>query len=149
MAHYANYTIKADFRRVPKKVQQIIHNPKVGLEYARTWEKYFREFMPYGQGDLVNSAYCTSDGYVMYISDYAHYMWQGEEYVWDMFEDLESGDIRKLYFAPEGGVKFKSGDSIKALTMDGEQYSPHWQYEAYQVYHDEVAEHMTEFIKEL
>lgn len=146
MAIHENMTIKVDLRRVPRKVQQMLDNPKVLKELGETWAEKFVNFMPQGAtGKLVNDMYVTSDGYVIYNAPYAHYMWEGDEYIWAFYTDPATGETTKLHFAPAGMRKMPSGDKLTEYV----QYEPHWEQKAYEVYRDEVAEHMTAFIKGL
>lgn len=143
------YKVKVDLRRVPRKVQKICHDPRVLYELGKTWNEKFKEFMPHRSGALQNSAEITTDGYIKYNSPYAHYFWKGDEYVYDMYKDEETGDVYKEYFAPAGAKKFPSGTSLLDMKGISPNYSPRWNIVAYNVYKDEVADHITKFIKEL
>ena len=147
---YANITLKTDLRYLPRKVQKIAHDPRVLKELGDTWRSKFENFIPVGAtGNLVDRAYATSDGYIIYNTPYAHYIWQGEEYVYDMEYDETTGELKKRYFAPKGVGKIPSGDMLKDVGYMPPNYEPHWNRVAYNVYKGEVAEHMTEFIKRL
>ena len=151
MAH-ANMTIKVDLRRVPRKVQQVFSDPRVLQEYGNTWFEKFVEFMPQGAtGQLVDSTYVTSDGYIIHNVPYAHYMHEGEEYIWDAVQDAD-GNWHKLHFAPAGERKspsYEFGFSDFMIPGAFGQWYPHWEEHAYAKYKKEVAEHMTEFIRGL
>lgn len=143
------FKVKVDLRRVPRKVQKICHDPRVLYELGSTWNEKFKEFMPYGSGALQNSAEVSPDGYITYNSPYAHYFWKGDEYVYDMYKDEETGEVYKNYFAPAGEKKFPSGDSLLDAKGISPNYRPMWNKVAYEVYKNEVAAHITKFIEEL
>ena len=147
----ANITIKADLRRVPRKVQQIIHDPRVLQHYGETVFEKMVNFMPQGAtGNLVDNTYVTSDGYIIHNADYAHYMWEGEEYIWDAYQDA-NGEWHKLYFSPKDGEKhpsFEYGFSDYMIPGAFSQWYPHWEEHAYAKYKDEIAQEMTRFIEE-
>lgn len=145
----STFKVKVDLRRVPRKVQKICHDPRVLYELGKTWNEKFKEFMPHRSGALQESAEVTNDGYIVYNSPYAHYFWKGEEYVYDMYPGEETGEIHKEYFAPAGEKKFPSGDSLLDEKGISPNYRPFWNIVAYDVYKNEVAHHMTDFIKEL
>lgn len=143
------FEVKVDLRRVPAKIKQIVHDPRVLHELAYTWNEKFKEFMPYSTGELQNSAEITSDGYITYDSPYAHYYYVGDEYVYSMERDEATGDVVKKYFAPAGEKKFPSGDLLVEQPNISPNYTNYWDKFAYQVYKEEVAEHMTKFIEGL
>lgn len=136
-----NFDIKVDLRRVPAKVKAIVNDPRVLRELATTWAGYFEEYMPFDTGALVNSAEITDDGHIIYNSEYAHYMWYGKEYIWGWTPEGE-----KIYFSPPDERKFWSGDDIPGAW---DSYMPHWEQYAYKDHKEDVAKHMTDFIKEL
>jgi hypothetical protein len=137
--------IKVDLRRVPRKIQKIVHDPVVLKHLGETWKPYFDMFTPQ---HIADTGEVTDNGYITYNSPDAHYYWVGDEYIYNFYEDA-LGNVHYEYFAPAGETKFKhpEGTSLKYDTkLVNSDYTPKWHETAYLYFHNDVADEMTDFI---
>lgn len=115
--------------------------------FTDTCYKHMDKYVPFADGNLAsNVAFGANGDSIIYLSPYAHYMYEGKVMGPNIpFKD-KNGNIIK-WRSPKGKPKYYTGAEINYSTQHHEFAGSHWDKRMWSAEKDKVIEEVEDYIK--